>query len=179
MYSQRPRYYYFYQVATILPILGVVSAQNHGQGNFTSVGDAFWQLAGLKAQPNSYSHRRPSLGGQNFTHCCLRAMNESLEVLGGTLFHKEPSYINASIDDLLAAVAGDQFPCTASWNGNTAGAPKVRVPAWWLESKQIFHFLTYNANPSQILVLAGSYLIPPKVMSLSGSPLSWDSCFRL
>lgn len=61
-------------------------------------------------------------------------MNTSLQVFDGTLGYKPPYYINATIDNLLAASAGDQFPCTASWNGNNAGAPKVIVPAGWLES---------------------------------------------
>jgi len=131
----RSRRYYLRLMTTILPVLTL--AQIHGQGNFTSVGDAFWQLADLKPQPNTASSRKFSLGGQNFTHCCLLAMNASLEVMNGTLTEKTPSYIDATVDDLLAATKGDQFPCSAAWNGNPAGAPKVEVPAWWLESESM------------------------------------------
>lgn len=131
-FTDPPWRYRLWFILALFPVL--ISAQTHGQGNFTSVGDAFWQLADLKPQPDSVSHRKPSLGGQNFTHCCLLAMNISLEVNNGTLIRKEPFYINATIDELLAANAADQFPCGASWNGNTAGAPKVKVPTWWLES---------------------------------------------
>ena len=133
----RSRRYYLRLMTTMLPILAL--AQIHGQGNFTSVGDAFWQLADLKPQPDTGSNRKYSLGGQNFTHCCLLAMNASLDVRNGTLVEKTPSYIDATIDDLLAATKGDQFPCGASWNGNPAGAPKVTVPAWWLESESMSH----------------------------------------
>lgn len=128
-----PWQYFLSLIVTLLPALA--SAQTHGQGNFTSVGDAFWQLADLKPQPDSISHRTPSLGGQNFTHCCLLAMNISLEVINGTLRVKTPFYINATIEELLEATAADQFPCGASWNGNIAGAPKVEVPSLWLESQ--------------------------------------------
>jgi hypothetical protein len=124
----------------ILPI--IVSAQTKSQGNFTSVGDALWQLADLKARPNWVSLRKPSLGGQNFTHCCLLAMNTSLEVRNGTLVQMEPFYINATIEDLLTASSAGQFPCGATYNGNPEGAPKVEVPAWWFESELIFHFVT-------------------------------------
>lgn len=61
---------FLYMLAMLLT-LADAQIQTNGQGNFTSVGDAFWQLLDLKAQPDSYRHRRPSLGGQNFTHCCL------------------------------------------------------------------------------------------------------------
>lgn len=134
----RSRQYYLSLLTTIL--LSHASAQIHGQGNFTSVGDAFWQLADLKARPNSASLRRPSLGGQNFTHCCLLAMNTSLEVLNGTLITKEPFYIHATVNDLLKDSAAGQFPCGATYNGNKAGAPKVQVPARWLESESSSHY---------------------------------------
>jgi hypothetical protein len=91
-----------------LPVLTL--AQDHGQGNFTSVSDAFWQLAGLQPQPNSDLVHNPRLGGQNFTHCCLLAMNASLEVVKGFLIEKQPSFINETVSDLLAESAEGQFP---------------------------------------------------------------------
>ena len=73
------------------------------------------------------------MGGQNFTWCCLLAVNQSLIISNGFLLEKQPTYIDTTVDDLLAAAAEGQFPCGAQWNGNPAGAPKVSVPDSWLE----------------------------------------------
>lgn len=110
------------------------SAQSLGQGNFTSLADAFPALANLTLEPDAASSRNPTKGGQNFTHCCLLAVNQSLEIVNGYVVEKQPSFINATVDDLLAATAAGEFPCGAVWNGNPAGAPIVQVPDSWLES---------------------------------------------
>ena len=115
-------------------LIATVSAQNLGQGNFTSLVDAFPQLADLTLKPNENSNRKPTEGGQNFTHCCLLAVNQSLEVVNGYIVEKPGSFINATADDLLAATAAGEFPCGAVWNGDPKGAPVVRVPDSWLES---------------------------------------------
>jgi len=94
------------------------------QGNFTSLSNAFEQLANLTYLPNSLD---PYRGAQNFTLCCLLAVNASLEVVNGYIVEKTPCYINASVDDLLAATREGQFPCGAVWNGNFVGAPIVEV----------------------------------------------------
>jgi hypothetical protein len=114
--------------------MAAVSAQNLGQGNFTSLVDAFPELANLTLKPNSNTNRKPTKGGQNFTHCCLLAVNQSLELVNGYIVEKQGSFINATIDDLLAATATGQFPCGAVWNGDPNGAPIVQVPDSWLES---------------------------------------------
>ena len=116
----------------VLAALGL--AQNLGQGNYTSLADAFPALTNLTLDPDTTSSRNPTKGGQNFTHCCLLAVNQSLEVVNGYVVEKQLSFINATVDDLLAATAAGEFPCGAIWNGNPAGAPIVQVPDSWLES---------------------------------------------
>jgi hypothetical protein len=111
-----------------------ILAQNLGQGNYTSLVDAFPQLAKLTLQPASAAHRKPTEGGQNFTHCCLLAVNQSLELVNGSVVSKVPSFIKATVDELLAATARGQFPCGAVWDGDRDGAPLVQVPSSWLES---------------------------------------------
>jgi len=130
LYTIWPRWGCFVLMSLVLPIL--VSAQNHDQGGFTSVGDALWQLQNLSLQPDLTSNRKPSLGGQNFTHCCLLAMNQSLQIVDGVLVQKPHSFIDATPNDLLAASAAGQFPCGASWNGDSKGAPKVIVTSKWV-----------------------------------------------
>jgi hypothetical protein len=102
-----------------------------GQDNYTSISDAFVELTNLTLQPGS--HRDPLKGGQNLTHCCLLAVNASLEVVNGTIVKNTPSYINTTIDDFLAATRAGQFPCGAAWDSSPAGAPIVEVPYSWLE----------------------------------------------
>lgn len=105
---------------------------------YASLGDAIPQLANLPFR--APSSLRVTTGGQNITHCCLVAMNQSLSVDGpnGSLSFNTPSYFlpSLTIPDLEAAVSGDSFPCGASWSGgDTAGAPVVRVPYDWCLSQ--------------------------------------------
>ncbi|KAH8657575.1 hypothetical protein BGZ60DRAFT_434531 [Tricladium varicosporioides] len=122
-------------LAAGFPIATAVQTQTNGQGNFTSLTDAFWQLSDLTFLPTSAQSRKPTLGGQNFTHCCLLAVNASLSFENGYIVKNNASdFIKASVDDLLAATSAGQFPCTAIWSGNVSGAPVVEVSASWLEA---------------------------------------------
>lgn len=104
---------------------------------YSSLGEAIPQLANLTSQVPGLM--AVAAGGQNFTHCCLRAMNQSLFVEGsnGSLAFSNPSYFlpSLTIPDLESAVSGSNFPCGASWNGDWAGAPVVRVPYTWCLSQ--------------------------------------------
>lgn len=101
---------------------------------YSSLGEAIPQLAGLTYQAPSHM-----AGGQNFTFCCLRAVNQSLtiESSNGSLAFNSPSYFlpSLTIPDLESAVSGSSFPCGASWNDDWAGAPVVRVPYKWCLSQ--------------------------------------------
>lgn len=101
-------------------------------------------LSEVIPQLTNLTYRAPSplaitAGGQNFTHCCLVAVNQSLNVKGpnGTLSFNSPSYFlpSLTISDLESAVSGSSFPCGASWNDDYAGAPVVRVPYNWCLSE--------------------------------------------
>lgn len=104
---------------------------------YSSLGDAVPQLANLTAQ--TPSSMPITAGGQNFTHCCLNAMKQSLTIEGpnGSLAFNSPSYFlpSLTIPDLESAVSGSTFPCGASWDGDWAGAPVVRVPYSWCLSQ--------------------------------------------
>ncbi|KAH9996117.1 hypothetical protein F4779DRAFT_631600 [Xylariaceae sp. FL0662B] len=110
-----------------------------------SVGDAITQLAGLA--PNPPSSLSAGLGGQNFTHCCLVALNESLTIEDGNLSYASPSFIapGLSMAGLEAAVAADEFPCGATFNGDVGGAPVVAVPYAWCATRcpgwEMSHYL--------------------------------------
>lgn len=109
-----------------------------------SVGDLIPQLANLPFYfPSS---RALQLGGQNFTHCCLRAVNESLTVKNNNLTFTNSSFFLPDTTPALLQAATDnyQFPCGAEWNGDAAGAPVVQVPYTWCTAQcpgwEISHF---------------------------------------
>ena len=62
-----------------------------------------------------------SPGGQNFTLCCTKALNSFLQsgnsssIVVSSSFHPPTS----------------QYPCGATWQGDTAGAPPVKVSYTW------------------------------------------------
>lgn len=66
-------------------------------------------------------------------------MNQSLSVDGPnqSLAFRHPSYFlpSLTISALDSAVSGSAFPCGATWNGDWAGAPVVRVPYTWCTSQ--------------------------------------------
>ncbi|EHL02017.1 putative Cytochrome b2, mitochondrial [Glarea lozoyensis 74030] len=102
--------------------------------------EMWWKsLIGRHYQPHFSSHlktlhRSTSLGGQNFTHCCLLAVNASLTLSpDGRLIKSQTDYIDATIEEFLEANNADQFPCTAEWNGDPRGAPRVIVTSGWQE----------------------------------------------
>ncbi|EPE28037.1 hypothetical protein GLAREA_04828 [Glarea lozoyensis ATCC 20868] len=133
----------FVQSSRLLPILILVLAtitaifaadEPHANDTFASVSDAVWQLTNLTLIPDTALHRSTSLGGQNFTHCCLLAVNASLTLSpDGRLIKSQTDYIDATIEEFLEANNADQFPCTAEWNGDPRGAPRVIVTSGWQE----------------------------------------------
>lgn len=102
------------------------------QGNYTSISDAFWQLANITANPITTAVLN---GGQNFTHCCLVAVNESLVFNHGYINKSDTDYMaDATIDQLIAASEDGQFPCDATsevYNQEFT----VRVPYDWLSAQ--------------------------------------------
>ncbi|KAI8631979.1 hypothetical protein F5Y19DRAFT_472864 [Xylariaceae sp. FL1651] len=96
-----------------------------------TVASYFSQLAGLSVDPPGL--RSVTSGGQNFTHCCLIALNQSLVVQDGNLSYASPSFVDPSvpIESLLYAAQNDEFPCGASFNGDMSGAPTIQVSYNW------------------------------------------------
>ncbi|KAH8675939.1 hypothetical protein BX600DRAFT_494355 [Xylariales sp. PMI_506] len=108
-------------------------------------GEAIPQVANLSFYPPYYS-RPYNLGGQNFTHCCLRAVNDSLRIQDGNLVFSDTSYFlpDFTINQLFASVQDNDFPCGAVWDGDQDGSPIVQVPYSWCTSNcggwEISHF---------------------------------------
>lgn len=104
--------------------------------NFSSVGEAVPALAGLDYLPPDHT-RSIFLGGQNFTHCCLRAANTSLTIQNERLTFSNDSYFepSVSINDVLNSVEGGIFPCGAQYNGDRNGSPNIIVTYRWCISE--------------------------------------------
>ncbi|CZR51242.1 uncharacterized protein PAC_01117 [Phialocephala subalpina] len=134
------------------------------QGNYTNLGEAFPQLINLTAATTGRSQH---LGGQNFTHCCLLAVNESLAIKNGFIVENTPTFIQASVDQLLSATADSQFPCTAVWNGNKSGTPVIQVPDSWLEHNCPGWQLSSSMAQAQWITPFVGFLLPAIIFCLS------------
>lgn len=104
--------------------LGLVSRGASAAGNNSTIAEAFPQLNNLQRYPASrYSL---SVGAQDLDHCCLVAVNDSLDVVNGTIsgFTRGQSFI---ADD-FQSFRNRQFPCAARYIGDYDGAPTVTIP---------------------------------------------------
>lgn len=92
-----------------------------------TVASFFPQLAGLISDSPRSNSRPVGLEGQDFGHCCLLAVNESLTYQDGNLSYASPSFIDrrVSVEDLEYAAQMGAFPCGAEFNGDRSGAPVV------------------------------------------------------
>lgn len=108
--------------------------------DYPSIGELIPQLANLAA--SARTSVSSTAGGQNFTHCCLVAINQSLTVTGpdGTLSFNTPSYFlpPLTIPELESVLSDDQnsSPCGVSpSDSGGGGTPVVRVPYDWCLSQ--------------------------------------------
>jgi len=98
-----------------------------GQSFYANLSQAFPPLQALY---QTHLEKSPSIGGQNFTQCCLQAVSESYIIQNDDVFNNpntSQNFIGLSPTDLNSS----QFPCGASYSGDSAGAPLVTVPYSW------------------------------------------------
>lgn len=77
------------------------------------------------------------IGGQNFTWCCTKAVNDSVFVDENNTLSLLPSgpAISLNLSALQIAENQGQFPCTASYDeASSDGSPEVTVSYEWLAS---------------------------------------------
>lgn len=94
-------------------VSGATTNGTTDNGNSSLFTDVFPQLINLSKNPKSRLGLR--LGGQSLTHCCLLAVNQSLEVdkEGFLLGLTSTSFIGSDLDTF----SSQQFPCGATYNG--------------------------------------------------------------
>lgn len=155
-------------------VLGLFVHRTAAGMNFTgkSLTDIFWQLEYVNTPTNGH----PSLGGQNFTTCCLKAVNEAIEVGpdGDLQFVNQfENWIvfnegdNQPLDLLVNYSLRGQFPCTAVYNGDARGAPIVQVNYTWLaETCPGWEISSKDTLNAWLQPLSG-FLIPAVIFCLS------------
>ena len=114
------------QLSLLAPVRG-----SSDSSSYANLSTAFPPLQDLDNFP---LHRDPRLGGQNFTVCCLLAVNQSYQIQqdGQVSQAADPQsrFINLTPDQLN----NTQFPCGATYNNNDTGAPLVTIPYSWCAS---------------------------------------------
>ena len=134
----------------------------HSNASFTSPADFFPQLQGLAKYPAPFS--KLSLGGEDFDHCCLVAVNDSLTVgPHGTLIEKPDSFIGGSVQNLL----GGQFPCGAQYNPGDNGAPVVTIPYKWCRKNCPGWSISSSKKLNQWVSPLAGFIVPAVVFCLA------------
>ncbi|OHE93608.1 hypothetical protein CORC01_11107 [Colletotrichum orchidophilum] len=139
--------------------------------NVTKKSDVFWQLAELDARaPQKLGN--VYLGSQNYTWCCLKAIEIGLRLLdNGTLIIANNSITNISAfttGDLRDAALRSQFPCDAKYNdAHLGGAPEVQVQYRWFIDNCPGWSLSDKSNLNAWLHSLSGFLLPAVVFCMS------------
>ena len=141
-----------------------------GQGKQPS--DFIWQLQDVDLyRPTG----NPSLGHQNFTWCCISAVQEAVEVQADQLVLR-PGYEDwiildngdGNITDLVNYTDSSLFPCTAVYSpGDHNGAPIVQVPYIWLADNCSGWQISDKTNLNGWLQPLSGFLLPAVIFCLS------------
>ncbi|KAH8910654.1 hypothetical protein BR93DRAFT_280408 [Coniochaeta sp. PMI_546] len=136
-------------------------------GNRTKPSDFFWQLQHLdEVAPTG----NPYIGGQNFTYCCLKAVNQSLKVDSHGRLILMNNWIvlpEGNATYLLDADSRGQFPCGATYNGDPNGAPVVQVNYTWLADECPGWERSGERNLNAWLQPLSGFLLPAIIFCLS------------
>lgn len=113
----------------LIVLLAVFFTQTQGQ---TPASDYFAPLDDLKrANPHGLSN-------QNFTRCCLRAVDEWRKNPKNPDITVEssqnPSRIFSGPEDLSNTKPEEQFPCGAEYDNDEHGATRVKISYTWCKS---------------------------------------------
>lgn len=128
------------------------------------------QLANLTA--DTTSSFLGTAGRQNFTHCCLVAINQSVSVAGpeGQLSLNTPAYFQPPlpIGELEYALSGGQaFPCGASRGSDSDVRPVIRVPYDWCLSQCGGWEVSRASVPQQWVGPLVQFVLPSLALCLS------------
>jgi hypothetical protein len=156
--------------------------------SYANLTDAIPALSDLYNFPLRHD---PWLGGQNFTVCCLKAINASYQIQNGQVSQTASGFINLTADELNNA----QFPCGAAYNGNDTGAPLVTIPYSWCKVNCGGWVQSTNRVLTQWIQPFVGFILPAAVFCLNVSTYlhvqrhftylvcrfheKWDSLFQI
>lgn len=170
---------------SVFSLVGLVLPSSVVADNTTdNTTSAFFSPLGDLDTPGP-SPRQLLLGQQNFTRCCLQAVQDWRQ--GGEpdvtiLSSRNPTVVFASADQL--GTSGEQFPCGATYNGDDRGAPQVLISYDWCTSncggwqRSASSVLTQWVQPFVGFILPSVAFClnvgtPPLISRLPLSSLSW------
>jgi hypothetical protein len=150
---------------SLLLHISAVSGQNK------TAADLIWQLHDVDLY-------RPTgntlLGNQNFTWCCVKAVQEAVDTEGDHLVFRRgfEDWIiidngNGNISDLVNYTDSSLFPCTAIYSEGSNGAPIVQVPYTWFADVCPGWELNDNTNLNAWLQPLSGFLLPAVIFCLS------------
>ncbi|KAG9234213.1 hypothetical protein BJ875DRAFT_484421 [Amylocarpus encephaloides] len=155
---------------TILCIASLVTCNDFNSSqHYDNLTAAFPDLHGW----DDKYERPPSIGGQNFTQCCLKAVRESLEIptgggkVGWSTAHNwvlDSDGSPITIEEFGKA----QFPCGAAYDEDHAhGAPLVKVPYTWCDTNCGGWQKSSNSDLNQWVQPFVGFILPSAVFCLS------------
>jgi hypothetical protein len=113
---------FWLQAVLTFSLLGPTHGQLNGSFYYTEITQAFPLVF---TSPLSHA---ASLGGQNFTQCCVEAVSQSYSVQNGQIVLNSDNYVLGLSPNQFNT---SQFPCGATYTGSAAGAPEVVVSYSW------------------------------------------------
>lgn len=167
-------------VLVLLALPYLVTSTFNASARFDTIYDAIPELAPLRDSPGL--KRPPSVGGQNFGTCCLKAVAKTYIIqnqqvsgprtppgLQGPFLNLPPEEFNNS-----------QFPCGAKFGDgiDSKGAPQVTVPYTWCRDHCGGWERSSNANLGQWVQPFVGFILPSTVFCLNVSiSLLFFNCF--
>src|SRR3981189_70340 len=139
--------------AQILYIFLVYFSPANAAGNITTWIQGFSALIDQTVTPS----RRPQLGGQNFTSCCVRAVSAV----------RDNDYTNTSDVTIFTPFLSKQFPCGAQFNGDTRGVSSVQVSYTWCTANCPGFQISRSTNLSQWIQPLVGFILPAVIFCLN------------
>ncbi|KAI1766902.1 hypothetical protein GGR53DRAFT_527888 [Hypoxylon sp. FL1150] len=122
------------------------------------------QFANLKYDPATFN---PYLGGQNWTMCCVLAVNDSFLIENETMYIRPgQTFFTGTIESLEAH---PRFPCGATYNGSFLNAPRQQfwIDYSWCQNRCPGWPVTKASNFDKWLKPMISFILPSLVFCLN------------
>jgi hypothetical protein len=143
----------------------LVTCEFNASETYSNLSSAFPQLAGLDFTQKIDGR----YGGRNISRCCLQAVYESFDIVGGKVVF---SSVNNKIAGGLSVeeFGKAQFPCGATYSdSHKTGAPSVQVTYPWCNSNCGGWTRSKNVNLGEWVQPFVGFILPATVFCLNVS----------